>query len=54
MMAFIRKYNREIVYTSVGRGGSKKRMSYCNDKNILLLAANYHPRFPHPPAAVHC
>ena len=36
MMAFIRKYNREVVYTSVGRGGSKKRMSYYNDKNRYI------------------
>ena len=36
MMALIGKYNRDIVYTSVGKGGSKKRMSYCNNKNRCI------------------
>ena len=35
---YFRKYDRKVIYTLVGRGCSKKRMPYCNDKD----------RFPPP------
>jgi hypothetical protein len=31
-----RKFNCKIKYTLVGKGCSKKRMFYCNDKNKFL------------------
>ena len=33
---FLRKFNCKVKYTLVGKGGSKKRMSYCNDKNRFI------------------
>ena len=32
-MPCLRKYNRDVIYTLVGKGCSKKRMPYCNDKD---------------------